>query len=59
MDWALLVTIVCAAVGGTWAVRSGLSELTTEFRVYAAKNESEHRALEARVIPLEKARRKR
>lgn len=54
MNWDLIVTMVCTACAATWLVCNELAKLRGVFQVH----EAEDRAVEARVIKLEEARKR-
>ena len=59
MDWGHVLTLAGMVAGATWLIHGKLGDLNAAFRVYAAKNESEHDAIRRDVIDLQKARKGR
>lgn len=52
----LIITVVGSVIGATWALRGALGGIETALRAHIAKNDEEHKALDTRVVKLEKRR---
>jgi len=54
-----LVAILGAVIGATWVLSRALSKIETALSGHVSKDTAEHKALDARVIKLEKRRDRR
>ena len=55
----LVVSVVAAVIGATWALRGSLGGIEGALREHVVKNAEEHKALEGRLVKLEGNRRRR
>lgn len=56
MNTDVIVTIVLAALGATWALRSKLSDIESKLDGHVTRTDGKHAELEKRVVSLEEYR---